>query len=176
MEDTDRSYNLYETPAWQTKALRSRVYISGTMLECCSGDGSIVRQFPDCNVISNDIDTKHKADYRNDVLYPVPWTKFPEFDWVVTNPPFNCAINILQHAHKRARIGVALLLRLSFLEPTKKREEFLVKNPPSVMLVLPRWSYTMDGSTDSVTTAWFVWAKVPTKMEIIPLEEKLLGL
>jgi len=57
---------------------------------------------------------------------------------------------------------VAMLLRLSFLEPTAKvnpRGPWLAECPPSRLIVLPRCSYTGDGRTDSVTTAWMIWLR-----------------
>jgi hypothetical protein len=56
-------------------------------------------------------------------------------------------------------IGVVLLLRLSFLEPTDQRGDWLAENPPDMQIVLPRWSYKENGKTDSVTTAWMVWLR-----------------
>lgn len=77
-------------------------------------------------------------------------------DWVVTNPPWNLASCISQHAMEHARSGVALLLRLSFLEATKERQ-WLKRNPPKSLIVLPRISFNGTGQTDSVCPAWFLW-------------------
>jgi hypothetical protein len=52
-----------------------------------------------------------------------------------------------------------LLLRLSFLEPTFERQDLLIDNPPDAMIVLPRYSFTGDGKSDSVTCAWMVWGE-----------------
>jgi hypothetical protein len=51
-----------------------------------------------------------------------------------------------------------VLLRLSWLEPTANRKEFLAYYPPDLLIVLPRTRYNPNSrSVDSVTTAWMVW-------------------
>ena len=165
-------FDFYETPKWQTEALRRRVQICGSVLECCVGDGSLARMLPDCSVITNDIDEVRSADFHLDAANPESWSAFPQVDWVVTNPPFNAAMPILKAAHAHAKFGVIFLLRLSFMEPTKEREQFLSETPPNRQIILPRWSYKQNGSTDCVTTAWFVWTKIHRAIEIVPTHEK----
>ncbi len=123
-------FDFYETPPWQTQALLRRVQIAGTVLECCVGDGSLAKQLSHCQVITNDIDTNRLADFHLDATAADSWQKFPACDWVVTNPPFNCAMPILKLAHEHARFGVVMLLRLSFLEPTILRGPWLASTPP----------------------------------------------
>lgn len=76
-------------------------------------------------------------------------------DWIVTSPPYSDAFNILVQAVRVARKGVAFKLRLTFLEPTKTRGEWLKQNPPSAVVMLPRAVYR--GRTCASTEAWFVW-------------------
>lgn len=64
-----------------------------------------------------------------------------------------------QYFSPAAIVGVAMLLRLSYLEPTKDRGHWLNDHPPTQMIVLPRISFTGDGKTDSVTCAWMIWHK-----------------
>lgn len=80
-------------------------------------------------------------------------------DWVITNPPFSLAHEILPFALDYARVGVAMLLPLRWMEPTQERQDVLKEYPWSAMTVLgdPRPSFTEDGRTDSVTTFWAVW-------------------
>ncbi|CAN0035972.1 unnamed protein product, partial [Ectocarpus sp. 12 AP-2014] len=75
--------------------------------------------------------------------------------WVVTSPPYRHAFCILVQALRVARAGVAFKLRLSFLEPTKTRGEWLKANPPSAIVVLPRAVYR--GRTCHSTEAWAIW-------------------
>jgi hypothetical protein len=154
-----RENDFYQTPNWQVEALREHQFIAGKVLEPCAGDGSISLLFNEYGhkVITNDIDAQWPTDYHYDATVENAWKLCPVgIDWVVTNPPFNGAFSILKHAYQH--VGrVALLLRLSFLEPTKQRGLWLSQNPPDKLIVLPRWSYTANGKSDSVTTAWMIW-------------------
>lgn len=164
-----RALDFYETPEWQTRALLRRQQIAGRVFECCVGDGSLARALGPC--ATNDIDSSRPADFHLDAAIAESWGKFPGADWVVTNPPFKQALPILEHAHKHAAVGVALLLRISFMEPTESRAPFLCVTPPHRQIVLPRWSYKNNGQTDSVTTAWFIWFKQWRAFEVVTRAE-----
>lgn len=79
-------------------------------------------------------------------------------DWVVTSPPYRHAFAILKQALRVGRIGVAFKLRLTFLEPTKTRGQWLRDNPPCRVVMLPRATYR--GRKCSSTEAWFIWEAV----------------
>lgn len=159
--------DFYETPIWQTQVLAKHVDIRGYCYEPCVGNGKIIEVLPTCNSLvirawdTNDIDPTRNADTHFDARHLDAWggSGVPRsVDWTVSNPPFNGAAEILAHALAHSRVGVALLLRLSFLEPTKQRGPLLEKFPPSLVIVLPRTRYNPDSdSVDTVTTAWMVW-------------------
>jgi hypothetical protein len=173
-----RKNDFYPTPAWATQELLNRVLIQGRVFECCVGDGamsSVLEKEPGILVLTNDIDKERTADLYGDAAsYPF-WSKVDltvgNVDWVVTNPPFSHAMEILANAHKYAKVGIAMLLRLSFLEPTKDRGSFLNIYPPDNLIVLPRISFTGDGKTDSVTCAWMVWDLVRAQERNIVVTE-----
>ena len=167
-----RKNDFYPTPAVLTLALIKEMgWNAGNykmFYEPCNGRGDISKMLETVshasNVYTADIDptlpgfaTRHRVvDARKG------WSDFlPEMiNWVVTNPPFNCAYEILENiVNHRDNIkeGFAFLLRLSFLEPTVDRANFLSVVPPTKLIVLPRVSFTGDGKTDSVTCAWMVW-------------------
>jgi len=81
--------------------------------------------------------------------------------WVVTNPPFNAAPHILPLALEHCAIGVIALLRISYGEPCENRARWLWGNQDrqSILYLPKRVSFTGDGATDSVATAWFIWGK-----------------
>src|SRR5258705_309035 len=60
-------------------------------------------------------DPRHTALMHADATAKVFWDF--RIDWVITNPPFNLAQPMLEHAVRKARVGVAFLLRKTFLEP-----------------------------------------------------------
>lgn len=178
-----RHLDFYETGAAAVRALRNRIKISGTVIEPCNGLGAISKMFPDCTVITGDIDPEKPADIHCDARE----FQYEQFDalvppaisvygrgvrvwnaehiqrpWVVTNPPFSIFVPIVKRAVLRGN-PACFLLRLSAAEPTRDpkdvnyRADFLKERPPEAMIVLPRYSYTADGKTDSVTSAWFCW-------------------
>lgn len=97
------------------------------------------------------------------------WDTFPVVDWVVTNPPYTTGVleKVLEASLAYVRHGVAMLLRLSAMEPVIKRgtRGHILQSYADCMRYLmpfsdprPRYDRTKKG-TDSVTTAWFVWDK-----------------
>lgn len=153
-----RELDFYETNAELTDLLLLHVDFRGPgIAEPCNGLGAITRRLrervPGLVVRTYDIDPRKEpetvADART-LAYP------DDIDAVITNPPFSDAFEILTNAHKQG-LGIALLLRLSFLEPSLDRGEWLTMHPPDLVIVCPRVSFTDDGQTDSVTCAWMVW-------------------
>jgi hypothetical protein len=172
----------YKTPRWQTRALLRRVTISGQILEPCVGDGEIVRELESYDpgkrsgtILTNDIDSRFVANSSMDSSLQSFWRE-DKYDFVVTNPPFGCAMEILKQAHMHTTHAVIFLLRLSFMEPTEARGPWLSEHPPQKMIVLPRCKYKEEAKgTDSVTTAWFVWRTdgviYDKPVEIVPKSE-----
>lgn len=165
-----RPNDFYPTGGWLTEKLLQYVpEISGRVFEPCAGEHDMVRVLaahPGVqSVATNDVDPGRTADFHLDARDPALYQE--EYDWIVTNPPFSVGFEILQQAHARAKVGVAFLLRLSFIEPTLDRGPWFVENPPTKVIVMPRYSFTRDGNTDSVTCAWFVWRKGDPTQKIL---------
>ena len=158
----------YETPAPLVVALADRLphLLKTTVFEPCAGDLAIARFFP--NVFTNDIDPKCKTDTHLDMTLRDDWffKGIPALDWVITNPPFSLAEAILPLAWTYCESGMAMLLRLSYQEPTKGRARWLKghKKFLSNMIIFnprPIFRLTDEGkkATDSVTVAWMVWRR-----------------
>lgn len=173
MSTTRRQLDQYFTPASASRELLKHINVNNCyVLECCAGDGAISNVIQTesgvAAVKTNDIDDSLGADWTADITNPEVWKTFPTgCHWVISNPPFNRAAEILPLALNYARIGIAMLLRLSYLEPCFDRAIWLSEYPPSKLIVLPRISFTNDGKTDNVTCAWMVWDKRTTAQEII---------
>lgn len=165
-----RKNDFYPTPAYLTQELLKRVSISGTVLEPCSGAGDMSNVLLEAglDVTTNDIDTQMPSDEHLDATLPVLYNVYKS-DWVVSNPPFSHALPIVERSIASGA-NVAMLLRLSFLEPTFARSPLLGVNPPHEVIVCPRTSFTGDGKTDSTTCAWMVWYNrdMPQKISVIP--------
>jgi hypothetical protein len=141
-----------------------------TIMEPCAGDGAIVNELKNQGfrrIFTNDIDEKRKTDFNFDAagLWP---TNFPDsptmFDWTVSNPPWAMPkgdrplpVNILKYALQRSNRAVSMLLRITFLEPCANRGAWLRDQPPDQIIVLPRYSFTGDGKSDSATACWMTW-------------------
>lgn len=164
----------YLTPRWMTESLLHHVpEIHGRLVEPCVGDGAISRVLVGADraeyVVTNDIDPAMPADSHHDAAAPVFWSqfgaRFGRPDWVISNPPWSMPadgpalpVEILKHALATSRVGVALLLRITFLEPCRNRGAWLDAHPPSRQIVLPRYSFRGNGATDSATACWFIWS------------------
>lgn len=162
-----QALDLYPTHRDLTLALLERVAISGRVAEPAAGPGDMARVLlahPGITAVTtNDIDPQWSTDFTGDAGNPGAAVWKRPYDWVVTNPPFSVAPSILRIAYECAGVGVAFLLRLSFAEPSGNRGEWLGAHADNLVGVYafgqPRPSYTPDGGTDSVTSAWFVWRK-----------------
>jgi hypothetical protein len=158
----DNPLEFFETPIGLTRALVQRLHLTGPIIEPCVGDGAIARELEKLHlkVITNDIDPERPADFTLDATQQASWDLMPSCSWAVTNPPFSKALDILQLAFKKAEVGVAMMLRLSFLEPCEPRARWLHAHPPNRVIVLPRVSF--DGKVnDQVTCCWLVWFRRP---------------
>ena len=86
-----------------------------------------------------------------------------KWDYVacVTAGNTELAEHVTQWGMLIAKKGVFILDRISFLEPVRKRRDFLMSHKCSNMIVLnPRPQYrNMGSSKDSVTSCWFTFRR-----------------
>lgn len=167
-----RDDDYYATPEWMTRALLRRLcggwWIGGRVIEPAVGDGAIVRAVSavhkDVEWMTNDIVQRDPMmpDFLLDARNRGSWQTFLAKDGIgtcITNPPFDVSFDIAEHAYEHVEHGLALLLRLSWLEPTEDRGPWLKAHPPTGLIVMPRHDFRGNGKTDSVTSAWFIWEK-----------------
>jgi hypothetical protein len=170
---TRRKNDLYTTHSGLTKVLTNTISIScNTILEPCAGPGLMAKELkPFANfVFTNDIDPEFNTSYIGDASKPWATCWHKNYSWVVTNPPFNMATPILQNALECSTIGVAFLLRLTYLEPVKSRVELLSEYSDNMTHIIPvsgpRPNFRVGEinpktgkkyGTDNATVAWIVW-------------------
>ena len=77
-------------------------------------------------------------------------------DWVVGNPPFSHAEEHVRASLRVARVGVAMLLRLAFLE-SAERAPFWREHPAAEVRVFSERPSFTGGKTDSCAYGLFVW-------------------
>ena len=149
-----RLHDFYETPEYYVRLIQQWISSDKVIFEPCAGDHAIARFYPVAE--TNDLDPTRPADFHFDAAEPWPFSK--PFDAIVTNPPFKQAFPILQQCLLQDPVcPVALLLRLSFFEPTRERATYLGEHPPSGLIYLPRYSFTGNGKSDSTTCVWGLW-------------------
>lgn len=168
----------YYTPVPIYQFLADRLKLKNKIIfdPCCGKEHPTYKAFGDKNkIVENDIDRDVIAHYHSDATYDGVWLNYPdEFlqHWTITNPPFNKSLlPIVNNALQFSSEGVAMLLRLSFLEPTKNRREILGDNLwgktlKAVYPVNPRPQFDPSkNGTDSCTVAWFIWGNDSVKLE-----------
>lgn len=147
----------YSIPSGVTHALVKHTYISG----------SILVPYDPLGILSDQLKTHNlnvtKNESEQNLTDPVWWVseKQKSYDWVIASTMglSDYTEYILEYGMQIANEGIAVLDRLSFIEPVTKRRNFLLKNKMSNMVVLnPRPKFRALGSTkDSVTSCWFVF-------------------
>jgi hypothetical protein len=159
----------YYTPEWATQALLAYMgdRISGVVWEpCCGADmiGRVVRRHPGVKrVILSDVDPMSAMEEEFDFLSDEAVFDFQ--DWIVTNPPYVIPYNgrtatasdFVRRALQYNCGGVAMLLRLSWLEPCQEREDIFRKSPPTDVLILPRVQFIHAPGSNNMTSAWVIW-------------------
>lgn len=87
-------------------------------------------------------------------------------DWTITNPPFRLAAQFIAVALRTSRRGVAMFVRLAFLEGQERYRDLFSVTPPSFVLqfservVIHRGRIVKDGSS-ATAYCWLVWFKHP---------------
>jgi len=162
--------------------------IAEPWVEPCVGTGDIadvVRQQCAAAGVTGDLFKDRPANVHGDSGKPETWDVYQQIlgtppAWCITNPPFNQASRILPLALERCTMGVIALLRLSYLEPCRDRGHWLEEHQDRMsILFLPKQvSFTGDGQTDNVATAWFIWAKERRLTEpfVYPVVDQQLSL
>jgi hypothetical protein len=163
--------DFYQTPYSITKKLLSNEYFDfyKYVLEPTAGNGAIV-----------EILLKHfKVVYHNDIRYGNDFRELTsEVDYVITNPPFSLAFEMIQHCKKIVREKFALLLPLSYLHGQKRYEEIFNKvdnYPLRHLYIFTRYPMLSDSiredgkyTTGMQVYAWFIWRKVSTPVKSCP--------
>lgn len=109
------------------------------------------------DVITVDIRDDSRAGIKADFL---KYNFFEQFDMVISNPPFNVALDIIEKALEVVRDDgyVIMLLRLNFFG-SQSRFPFWKNNmPESCFVHHKRMSFT-NGGTDSIEYMHAVWHK-----------------
>lgn len=167
-----RKLDFYETPPHYIEALQRVIgEPGGRIIEPCAGKGMIVSLLDvDGDWRTNDLNPRRSTDthFNAAKLWPGQLTRPTKWDWGITNPPFRqpTMLRIIRNMLFCCK-NVAVLARLSFLEPTLTRRAFWIRHQRNLnVIVLPRYSFRKNDAgkraTDSVTCCWLVWDRRST--------------
>lgn len=188
VESSD-SVDDFPTPPWATRALcdflkdRGKLIPELSVREPTANRGYMARTLEEyfAEVRASDL-----VDYGHG--YPLADfldTNWEPVDWTITNPPFTLAREFVHKALETSTKGVAVILRIAFLEGKKRYEELFSRNPPRYVLQfverVPMVKGKYDPNASSATAyAWFVWLNNDenwTKLSWIPpCKDQLINL
>ncbi len=155
------SLDYFPTPAWATRALCEWLDVKGkTCWEPAAGEGHMVRPLQEhfASVYGSDV---HDYGAGFDVVdFLQPSTLSP--DWIISNPPFALAEQFVKAATHRAKEGVAMLVRTSFLEGVGRFERIYNVTPPDIVFQfaerVPMVKGRVDRTASTATSyCWLVW-------------------
>lgn len=179
--EPDDSLDYFPTPPFATRALMEVVLPHlgvnhlDSIWEPACGEGHIaevLREYAQ-EVMATDVFDFGYGDAHDFLSGEPQWSP----DWIVTNPPFNDkAEAFVLRAIEAARAGVAMFLRLQWLETVGRYERIFKPQPPALIaqfaervpLCKGRWD--PDGST-ATAYLWIVWYRShrgPTEFAWIP--------
>jgi hypothetical protein len=133
----------FPTPPWATRALLAfldgRRLISPPMRvwEPAANRGHMVRPLKEYfwEVYPSDVHDYGRGydtyDFLGDEPPPIPGRSV---DWIITNPPFRSAHSFATAGLALAHVGVAMLVRIAFLEGGSRYTNLFEPMPPQVVL------------------------------------------
>jgi hypothetical protein len=130
----------FPTPPWATRALCAFLLNEGHDLstmaawEPACGEMHMVKPLREhfASVRASDVH-RYCDDHELIDFALTGWTE-PEVDFVVSNPPFKLAEEFIHTGLKVARVGVAMLVRLAFIEGQDRHETLYSVCPPTFAL------------------------------------------
>jgi hypothetical protein len=175
----------YPTPPWATRALCEFLIGQGidisqqSVLEPACNRGHMAKPLAEyfASVDASDIHDYGYGAVRDFLPQPMFMREAGRrVDWIITNPPFNLAADFAREANRRAKVGVALIVRSAWLESEERYRElfsqsamrptFWLQFVERVLMLRGRLvkNSAIDPATGkTVTTAtaysWAIWIK-----------------
>ncbi len=157
----------FPTPPWATRALIEHIVTkfgaveNQTCLEPACGVGHMNKVLLEYFETSSASDI-HPYGYGEVANFLTTSHEAGSVDWVITNPPFNCAEKFVTKARTVARRGVAILARTGFLETQGRYERLFLPHRPAVVAQfverVPMIKGRLDKRASTATAyAWIVW-------------------
>lgn len=174
-QEPDASLDFFPTPPWATRALVEKVFPRFAidiprlaLWEPACGEGhmaEVLREYC-ADVLATDIFDYGYGERPLDFLSDLEAARLDQgSDLIITNPPFgDKGEAFVLQALKHARVGVAMFVRLQWLETIGRYENIFKDNPPTLIaffaervnLCKGRWD--PEGGT-ATAYIWLVWIK-----------------
>ena len=163
------SLDFFPTPPWATRALihhvlrRKGLLLDETVWEPAAGEGhmaEVLREFF-AGVVATDV-FDYGRGYR--VVDFLSDATPGGTDWIITNPPFKVAAEFVLRALAEAKVGVAVLVRTSWLEGGDRYRRIFQPNPPAIIgqfcerVPMTKGRWDPEAST-ATSYSWVVWTK-----------------
>jgi hypothetical protein len=170
----------FPTPPWAARAggalIKRLDPAATTCWEPACGGGHMVHGLADYfdTVWGSDIHAYGHGAVWDFLAGPHP-AAAGSWDWIASNPPFKDGEAFVRMALPQARHGVAMLLRLNFLEGQTRYRLLYGDNPVTVVapfaervpMVKGRWD---PAASTATAYAWFIWIKgVPPGPRLEPI-------
>ncbi len=136
----------FPTPPWATRALFEHVILplhpnrrAFKLMQCwepCANRGYMVAPLKEYfgTVVASDIFDYGLGYPQHDFLMPfAPTQQAVVNDWIITNPPFRLALDIIKRGIEVAEMGVAVLVRSAFEEGIERYEQLFAQLPPTLL-------------------------------------------
>ncbi len=173
------SLDYFPTPPWATRALCEHLKKDHPLhrqvcWEPACGEGWMARPLAEyfAKVHATDVHDYSASWPGQDGVcdFLIDWghAVFPEpVHWVITNPPFRLAEEFIRMALSVADVGVAVLVRTSFLEGQERFRRLFSQLPPAMVLQFVERVGIFRGRIDqygSTATAycWLIWLHADT--------------
>lgn len=174
------SLDFFPTPPWASRALCQHVLpqlftperpdlFADTADDPACGDGHMAL------VLAEYFRDAHASDIFDYGFGRVADFLHPDYSrrtgWIITNPPFNRAVEFVEQALKLAQVGVAMLVRMQFLEGQERYARLFSQRPPQIIaqfverVPMHKGRWVINGKT-ATAYCWLVWAKHPQHDQI----------
>lgn len=161
----------FPTPPWATRALceflqhgpPSETLGELTVREPAANRGHMVKPLGEYFkiVLASDVHDYGQGYPVRDYLWG-PHEHITGTHWTITNPPFKLAEQFIERARSLSSRGVAMLVRLAFVEGIGRYERLFSVNPPDYILqftervVMHKGRLAPEGST-ATAYCWLIW-------------------
>lgn len=159
----------FPTPPWAIRALCEWLVSKNIAIDTMTVREPAANRGHMTNALSEFFKTVEGSDihdygYGFPVKNFVTEEDFSEVDFTITNPPFILAKDFIEKALRTSKVGVAVIVRLAFIEGKDRYNALFKENPPTYLLqFVERVGICKGTIKKDVPTAtaycWLVWLK-----------------